>query len=344
MALVSLALMGAATAADSDPYLRGYLQGVLDSRFPGLDLDVRTVGERRVVIAGRTCLGASQKHDIERVLKQSYDAESVFWDAVADCERPAPPSDTVRFQALPETELFPPLIADPRQPRFSMSFQHYKTPRETFNAGSVALGEYFGFASGFLGESGSSQLGIQAGVFALFNLESDSKDLVNADYWFGIPLSYRKGPWSYVLRLYHQSSHLGDEFLLGNPGVNRVNLSYEGLELLASHEWDHLRVYGGGGYLFNSEPELDPFSAHAGVEFWYPKAVGGLDFIAAVDVRAWEEVDWERSHSYQAGFELRGLSRRRVRLMLEHFQGRSPNGQFYVEKLRYTGIGLYFGF
>lgn len=331
-------------AADSDPYLRGYLQGLLDSRFPGLNLDVRSVGARQVVVSAGACLGAAQKHDIERALEQSYDAESIIWDAVADCARPAPPSGQVRFQALPETELFPPLLADPRQPRFSLSFQHYKTPGNTFNAGSVALGEYFGFASGFLGDSGASQLGIQAGVFALFNLQSESMDLLNADYWFSLPLSYRKGPWSYVFRLYHQSSHLGDEFILGNPGINRINLSYEGVEVLASHEWDYLRVYGGGGYLINSEPVLDPLSAHAGIEFWYPKVVAGLDLIAAIDVRASEEVDWERSHSYQAGFELRSPSRRRVRLMLEYFQGRSPNGQFYVEKVRYTGVGLYFGF
>jgi hypothetical protein len=30
--------------------------------------------------------------------------------------------------------------------------------------------------------------------------------------------------------------------------------------------------------------------------------------------------------------------------MLEHFRGHSPNGQFYRESLRYTGLGLYFGF
>jgi len=91
------------------------------------------------------------------------------------------------------------------------------------------VGEYFGLASGFFGEAGISQIGIQAAVFALFNLDAPSSDLVNADYWIGLPLSYRRGPWSYLIRLYHQSSHLGDEFILGNPGINRVNLSYEDL-------------------------------------------------------------------------------------------------------------------
>jgi hypothetical protein len=331
-------------AAVADEFLRGYVQGVLDSRFPGMGLSARAPGAKQITIAARICLGASQKRDVERALLQGGRVESVTWDAVADCERPAPVTSGIEFEALPERELFAPLIADPRQSRFSMSYQRYDTPRETFNAASVAFGEYFGFASGFLGASGASQLGIQGAVFALFNLDAESGDLINADYWIGLPLSYRKGAWSYVLRLYHQSSHLGDEFILGSPGVNRVNLSYEGLELLVSHEWERVRLYGGGGYLISSEPRLEPWSAHAGVEYVLPKAAGALDFIAAADLRLAEELDWARSRSYQAGFELRSRSQRRVRVMLEHFRGHSPNGQFYLDKLRYTGLGVTFGF
>jgi hypothetical protein len=63
-----------------------------------------------------------------------------------------------------------------------------------------------------------------------------------------------------------------------------------------------------------------------------------------VDVQAAEELDWRRSHSYQVGFELRSGGPRRARLMIEHFRGHSPNGQFYRDPLRYTGLGLYFGF
>lgn len=331
-------------AAEPDPYVSGYVQGLVDSRFPDLALVIHSIGSQKVIVSAQTCLGAAQKRDIERVLVQSTVVDEVLWNAVADCERPASPNAPVRFHAFPDAELFPALIADPRQPRFSLSFQRYETPGETFNAASVALGEYFALASGFLGDSGLSQFGIQAGVFALFNLQSPSMDLINADYWVALPLSYRKGPWSTVLRLYHQSSHLGDEFILGNPGVDRINVSYEGLELLSAHEWDYLRVYGGGGYLFHSSTDLDPLYVHVGTEFIYPGVFGDSDFIAALDVRSSEEVEWANSYSYQAGFELHGLTRRRVRLMLEHFRGRSPNGQFYQEKLRYTGIGLYLVF
>jgi len=343
--------------AAGEEYLRGYVDALIDSRHPGLGLRARAVNpDGSVTLTSRTCLGPSQKRDIESLLIETGHIKSVHWGLSTDCDQPAAtppaskavqenqPSMPIDVHALPETELFAPLLADPRQPRFSMSYQDYHTPSNEFSAASVALGEYFGFAQGLFGRAGSSQIGIQAAVFALFNLDAPSSDLVNADYWIGFPLSYRKGPWSYLVRLYHQSSHLGDEFLLGNPGVNRVNLSYEELEGLVSYEWERLRVYGGGGYLVHAEPELAPKQLHAGAEYIRRRAAGRFDFVAAVDLRSPEEIDWRVSRSYQAGLEFKAASARRVRLMLEYYRGHSPNGQFYRESLRYTGLGLYFGF
>lgn len=345
-----------ARAADTEQYLRGYVDALLDNRFPGLGVKVKRIDAAgRVTLTSRVCLGPSQKRGIQRLLDETGRIAAIAWDSGVDCgdepDGEPPPGDVcglpIDIRILPEEELFAPLLADPRQPRFSLSHQWYRTPAGKFRAGSVALGEYFGLASGFLGRSGASQIGIQAAVFALFNLDAPSKDLVNADYWVGLPLTYRRGAWSFLLRVYHQSSHLGDEFILGNPGVDRVNLSYEDLEFIASHEWDRLRLYGGGGYIFRTSsrgPDLAPKHLRAGAEYLVPRALRSWDFIAAADVQASEELDWSYSRSYQAGLRFKNPGRRQVRLMLEHFRGHSPNGQFYRESLRYTGLGFYFGF
>lgn len=344
MPVIALAMTG-----ERNAYLRGYVEALLDSRFSGLGLRVRAIApDGGITLSAGTCLGPWQKRDIEQLLVKTGLSKTLTWDASTDCDASTPRTPVVDepfvVYALPEAELFAPLLADPRQARFSVSYQRYHGPAQKFTAASVAFGEYFGLASGFLGKSGSSQIGIQGAVFALFNLRAPSSDLINSDYWIGLPLSYRKGPWSYLLRAYHQSSHLGDEFILGNPGINRVNLSYENLEGLASYEWAEWRVYGGGSYIFQSDPGLAPKQLHAGVEFIRPRMVKGFDFIAATDLRASEELDWRISRSFQAGFEFKSASPRRVRLMLEYFSGHSPNGQFYREPLRYTGLGLYFGF
>ncbi|MFA7386764.1 MAG: DUF1207 domain-containing protein, partial [Thiohalobacteraceae bacterium] len=246
-------------------------------------------------------------------------------------------------EALPVDELFKPLIADPRQPQFSMKYHRYNA-RESFNAASVSFGDYFGFASRALEEYGVSQIGLQGAVFALFNLDAPSFDLVNADYWIGIPISYRRGPWSFLARIYHQSSHLGDEFLLGNPDIERINLSYEDLEVLASYEHKRWRFYGGGGVILHSEPDLDPLHAQVGAEYREPDFFRTFDLVAATDWQAEQEQSWHPNQSYQVGFAFSSREGREVRLMLEHFRGFSPNGQFFDERLRYSGLGLYFDF
>jgi Protein of unknown function (DUF1207). len=71
-----------------------------------------------------------------------------------------------------------------------------------------------------------------------------------------VPLSYRKGSLSAHLCVFHQSSHLGGEFILRNR-TNRINLSFESIDVKLSYDFDGVfRLYGGGGYIFRKEPYL----------------------------------------------------------------------------------------
>ena len=359
--LLGLACIHMSSASGAEPlYSRGYIDALLDSRFPGLGLRVQALDANQVTLSTRICLGPWQKRDIVSLVKEVKDGD-VIWAEPALCSPPksgkeqsAAPDSTAKeiakaeaspsTYALPEQILFAPLSADPRQPRFSLSYQRYRISGQKFAAANVAMGEYFGLAADFLGLPGNSQIGLQGARFALFNLNAPSSDLINADYWIGIPVTYRDGPWSFLARIYHQSSHLGDEFILDNPTVKRVNLQYEDVVSLVSYEWEKLRIYGGGGYILRSEPHLKRPHYQAGTEFIQPQAIRELDFIAALDVQSSAELGWEKSYSVQAGFQFKSHNNRRVRLMFEHFDGHSPNGQFFRERLRYSGLGLYFRF
>lgn len=140
-----------------------------------------------------------------------------------------------QIEIFPENDVFRPLLADPKQPQFFASWQatRARSNNTYVNIGSAGFGENYGLVGRRNGCDGW-QVGILAGVFAQFDLDSWSTDLINADYVVGIPVSWRSGLVSTCVRLYHQSSHLGDEFLLGNPGFNRVNLSFEALEAILS--------------------------------------------------------------------------------------------------------------
>src|SRR5207245_1520060 len=133
---------------------------------------------------------------------------------------------------------------------FGASYQYYLNDRDLKNVGAVSFGETVTlYRDRFRGVWW--ELGIQAGVFAVFDLDAVSKDLVNADYLVAAVVGARYGSFSAQGRLFHQSSHVGDEFLLRNRVKNRINLSYESVDLKASYDFsDAFRVYAGGGYLF----------------------------------------------------------------------------------------------
>ena len=114
---------------------------------------------------------------------------------------------TGQAEAFPMGDPFQPLIADPKQPQF------------------------FGSR-----ERDALQLSVEGSLFAQFNMNTPSYDLINADYTIGIPVTYRHGDNSLRVHIYHQSSHLGDEFLQSVNPPEQVNLSYEAIELIYSRE------------------------------------------------------------------------------------------------------------
>ena len=265
------------------------------------------------------------------------------------------------FAPIPQGDLFCPLIADPKETRSFIAYQRGKSPDGTgaipdadpvplapfdTDIGAVGVGDAIGLARW----SGSSpgdgaQLSVVAGVFAQFDLAASSFDLINADYVIGVPLTFRNRGFSGRLRLYHQSSHLGDEFLL-STAPERVNLSFEAAELILSQAFSALRVYGGGEFFFNRDPsDLDPLLAHGGAEVRVG-ARGRSSFVAAVDLKSSEQQEWKPSWSARAGFELgwgRDLEHppRVLRFLAEYYRGPSPYGQFYRENIRYWGAGLH---
>jgi len=273
--------------------------------------------------------------------------------AVLDCRYEQSEGGS-RQSAFPKDDVFRPLLADPKQPQFFASWQatRARTDHTSANIGSVGFGENFGFYTSRDGCNGW-QVGVLAGVFAQFNLDAPSQDLINADYVVGVPFSWRSGGWSTRVRLYHQSSHIGDEFLLGRPGFNRVNLSFEEVEALVSYDIRWARVYAGGGHLIHREPDsLDRNRAQWGFEVRGPtmpspilgKALGGLFLtpIFGTDFKSFEELKWIINTNVIGGFEwsMDG-STRRFRVLLNYYHGFNPYGQFFAQKIETFGFGLY---
>jgi Protein of unknown function (DUF1207) len=257
---------------------------------------------------------------------------------------------------LPQGEIFCPFVADPKWEHSFLSY--FRGDFATIanpvgdadtNLASVGLGDHFGIVRVAMKSPGEGlQLDLTGAIFAQFNLDEPSFDLINADYIIALPLTFRARGFSARFRLYHQSSHLGDEFLLAN-NPERENLSFEALDLMFSGEIGALRIYGGGETFFGRQPKIQIVArlAHAGAEL-RPATFGAGRLVFAVDVKAVDQTDWVMSVSARAGVEIArvpspGHPARVVSLLAEYYDGSAPYGQFYRDNISFFGLGLHFG-
>ena len=266
------------------------------------------------------------------------------------------PSDqALGFVTLPEGELFLPLLADPKATRSFVSFvRGTSTSALGTDLGSVGIGDRFPLARWGGPKPGEGvQFGLEGAVFAQFDLLKPSTDLVNADYLVGIPVTMRFGYVAARVRLYHQSSHLGDEYLLSSQ-IERENFSYEAVEALVSSGVGPLRAYAGGETILRAHPsDLEFNVAHGGAELrprWVllkMGSAGNMRVVAGADLKLVEELDWEQAWSCRAGFTVSPPGEtahvgRQWSLLAEYYDGPSPYGQFFRSDVTYYGVGLHF--
>ena len=262
-------------------------------------------------------------------------------------------SEATGTVAFPQDQIFCPLLADPKEPRSFVSwlrgtFRSLDDPSGTGTTiGSVGVGDSFGLVRWNGPDGGDGvQLDLVGSIFAQFDLGAPSNDLINADYIIGLPLTVRRNGFSIRTKVYHQSSHLGDEFLLRSEDIERENLSFESFEFIASQEIGALRVYGGGERVFHRDPASVATKLwHGGAELRTPRA--GAQLVAGIDVKASELHDWSPAMSGRIGVQLTRSGAgdhpaRLVTLMVELYQGPSPYGQFFQDDISYVGVGLHF--
>ncbi len=255
---------------------------------------------------------------------------------------------------LPQnTILFAPLIADPRQVTNSAGIR-FNEKVVGNRVGSAIFGGDFILLRLFDVSRfhGDVDIGIQGGVFSVFDLDHPDSCMVNSDFFVAGLLGFAVDKWSFRLRLWHLSSHLGDEFLLTHPDFPRFNLSDEGIDVFASlHYNPQIRVYGGVGYIISRDltfPER-PLYIEAGAELRpFGLREGNLHAqpIFAMHFRFWEEQHFGIDQTYILGMEwskFRDVGRK-IRAFVEYHQGFSKEGQFVREPCNYYGFRLTYGF
>lgn len=187
------------------------------------------------------------------------------------------------------------------------------------------------------------QLDVEGAAFPRVNLE-ENWDLDSVDFRGGVPLTYGSGPWRTKFAYYHLSSHIGDEFLMRNPGFTRVNYTRDAIVLGESYYLnDDLRLYAEVGWAFRTRGGSEPWEFQFGVDY-SPLRPGGAPFFA-VNGHLMEEVDFGGQFVTQLGWQWRSARNTRIlRTGVHYLNGQSTQKQFFRTHDEQIGLGMWYDF
>lgn len=254
---------------------------------------------------------------------------------------------------LPDTDVFTPPLADVKEPRFSFSYRRVRffgSPlvsggmQETIDAGLVSAGGAFGLLGRRpIDNCDGFQVSLIGAVFSQFNFDAPSTELLNTDFVVGTQVTARQGRVSGRVRLYHQSSHLGDEFLLYNPSFDSTDFGFQAIDALVSFDGEWWRVYTGGGSIFFNDAQSKRGLLQSGIEL-HARDAGARRFgpLAGIDVNSLQARGWRATTNAAGGLEWAGPNgTRRMRVLVVFLHGFIPFGQFFNEqRLRNVGLQL----
>ncbi len=253
--------------------------------------------------------------------------------------------ESYTWQLLPDGLMYPSYLAGEREPRIGSEWVYDQRMGWIWN---IAMGARvgllrFGNEDKLLPEG--FQFDLEAAAFPrlIFNYE---RDLVAVDFRAGGALTWRSGPWETKFSLYHLSSHLGDQYLLENPSVARVNFSRDALVLgLAYRPIPDVRIYGEVGWAFYDWGDTEPWEFQFGFEFspMRPTGLEGAPFFA-INAHLRQEVQFGGGLTVQAGWQWRGRSGHLFRTGLEYFNGKSEQYQFGDQYEQQIGVGMWYDF
>lgn len=264
-------------------------------------------------------------------------AALILWTALA-------PSARASYAAFPDGDgLFRQLEADPR--RIGLGASYYRLDGR--NRADVMLGHSWGMARWYHGDW-TWQWNIEAMAYSRFTISGSLNSFETVDFAGNLPVTVRRGRFAARAMLFHESSHLGDDYIR-QTNDQGFRYSIDGARAVFSVDpFPWLRAYCGFSYLLHTIPDPARKAAQGGVELVSPPLQEGrypLRFFAAQDLQFREATGYglnSRSISgLSVGFD--GVPRS-MRLFVGHFEGYSSFGQLYRREERYNDVGITFHF
>jgi hypothetical protein len=255
--------------------------------------------------------------------------------------------DPWTWQVLPDGVIYKSYLAGQKEPRLASVWNYVDHYGWVWDA---ALGGRVGILR--CGSSGPEhpqgwEIDVEGAAFPRLDLEHD-RDLTSADFRFGVPLTYGNQWWQTKLAFYHISAHLGDEFMIRNPGgFSRINYSRDVLVWGNSvYPTPNLRLYAEAGWAFATDGGSEPWEFQFGLDY-SPVArtdlLRGSPFVA-LNGHLREEVDFGGNFVVQAGWQWRGATGHLLRLGAQYNTGKSEQYQIFNRTEEKFGLGIWYDY
>ncbi len=252
------------------------------------------------------------------------------------------------WQVLPNGLLYKTYLAGDKEPRMQFLRLYDRVSKRTYD--DAILGARLGIVRyGTKGayDPNGFQLDLEGAVFARVLPEEESTPLMGSDYRAGLYGTWRDDKLSYRFGYYHISSHVGDEFLINNPGFVRINYVRDSALAGISYETSlSTRVYGEMGYALGNEGGAEPLEFQWGAEYTplAKSAAIGAPF-AAVNRHIREDFNFGGGWNVAAGWGWQGpQTGRRIRLGLNYYRGPSLQWEFFDQREELLGGGIWVDF
>ena len=190
------------------------------------------------------------------------------------------------------------------------------------------------------------QMDFEGAAFPRVDPKAPSSPLIAADFRIGLLSTWRTGPNAFKAGYYHLSSHLGDEFLLLNPGYVRLNYVRDSAIVGWTRDLTpETQVYGEVAYAFNHEDGALPWEFQYGIQY-SPRVPGlyGAPF-GGINGHTRQDFHYETSINVMAGWQWwSAQSNHTFRVGLQYYDGPALQYSFVNKHETLMGWGLWFDY
>jgi hypothetical protein len=210
--------------------------------------------------------------------------------------------------------------------------------------GEVVLGENFPVLT-LQGGRRPIVLGFGSQVYGRFSLTDPKSALISTDWVVGINTTAALDRWALTLEVYHESSHLGDEYGDRFP-ADRLDWTREVLAGWASYAAGVWRFTAGASHVLVDELDLPGSAGSLGVDYRGKSRhiLGGqVRPVAGLFTEAGAATRWRVSSSAKLGLAFAtGADNHDITIGLIAHDGLSTQRQFFRQESRYIGVELRF--